>query len=153
MSLSAFNNKSTLNLVTIFMVVFTFFMVETAPLMIIQFMTITITYSFLSKKSHETKSNPNIKFVPAKTEEKATLELIIKGLIYITLASGMLYGFSYFLPMLAQDSGLDDFSKINFLEIILGVIWFIIASIIPFLILLYFLGKICEYFGEIKSRF
>src|SRR5690606_2718144 len=94
-SIAGYKGLIQLNVVTILIVIFTIVMVKTSPLMILQFFTIILSYSFSLnriKKSKENLYRPSI----AKPRKMSSAEIIIRLLINLSLLSFIAYGFYKF---------------------------------------------------------
>jgi len=115
--------KTSLNIVCAFFVVFTISMVNTSPLMMLQFFTITIGYIISLEKIKRVKQLNKSLHIENKYYQKSLFEILIRLIVNIILMGLLIYG-SYIFTI-EYYKGIDDigyflFASISYI-IIIGV--------------------------------
>lgn len=105
-----------LNILTLIIIIFTLANVNTSPLMILQFLTIILSYTFCLNRIEVNK-------YPSLPRKKHSIELIIIMLLNIAILGLMTYGWGWFTISYFENYG--SMTEEWFLQI-LGVITYII---------------------------
>lgn len=140
------NNFFRLNIITFIIVVFTIAMVKTNPLMILQFITIIVSYFSCLSKFNE-KNTKYKKTTLAIEKPQSILEIIIRLIINLALAIGSLYGVYKFtlIYWFGIDGDISDFN-FDFDFSLISILGFIIV-LISYLILLLVILVMAFFFG------
>lgn len=132
-----------LNILTIIIILFTLYNVKTSPLMIIQFFTIIISYSFCLNRI---EANKYLKI----TRKKYLIELIFIILLNISTLVLSIYGWGRFTIFYFEDYG--SMAKEWFLKI-LGVISYLLFFGFVLMILSLLYSNLIKTTKEFFSRF
>jgi hypothetical protein len=150
-SFAGFISIKSLNIVSILLIIFTICMVNTSPLMILQFFTIIFAYSFSLKKNQENTNQENYSktYYSPKTElpprKKSVLELIFKFIINTTLLITIVYGIYKFTIYHYLDA--DDIGTIIFYSLS-----YIFVFAFALFLFFYFVNSSKENIKEILSK-
>lgn len=130
---AGYKGKIYLNLISTLIILFTITMVNTDKLMIIQFITIVLSYLFTLNKIEANKNTTKTTFY-SKPLRKSKLEIILRILINLVCITGISFGcfrYSLFIFSNIEEVGFFLFSLISYLLIL----------IISFLIIFYLLSR------------
>lgn len=132
-----------LNILTIIIIIFTLANVNTSPLMILQFLTIILSYFFCLNRIEANK-------YPSLPRKKHKLELIIIILLNISILVLIIYGWGWFT--ISYFGSYENWSEQWFLNT-LGVITYIIMLGFAFVIASFRFDNLYKTAKELFSRF